>query len=74
MVLVVGKKIFGSKMGELATPCRKTCENLFAGDGVAVVKGHYVIVICRQPLPPGIALKTGVKSTPPGQDSWADAL
>jgi hypothetical protein len=74
MVLVVGKKILGRKMRELTTLRRETGEDLVAGDGMAVVKGHYMIVVCRHRLSPGIPLKTGGKSTPARRAFCADAL
>ena len=39
---------------------------------MAVVKGHHMIVVFWHRLPPGIALKTGGKSTPPEQPIYTD--
>jgi hypothetical protein len=72
MVLVVRKKILGSETRESTTMHRETGENLVVGDGMAVVKGHHMIVVFWHRLPPGIALKTGGKSTPPEQPICTD--
>jgi hypothetical protein len=54
-------------MRELTALRREAGEDLVAGNGMAVVKGHYMIVVCWHRLPPESPLKTGGKSTPPGR-------
>jgi hypothetical protein len=72
MVLVVGKKVFGGKMRELTALRCEAGEDLVAGDGMAVVKSHYIV--CWHRLPPGSPVEIGGKSTPPGRRFCGDAI